>query len=98
MTTQAFAAVAALPQGAACAEVGTEAFYPTGPPDSIHANAAKAVCAQCPILDECRDHALRWEAFGIWGGMTQTERTRRRVELGIPEPSDSLEDNPWGLP
>jgi WhiB family redox-sensing transcriptional regulator len=41
---------------------------------------AKAVCAQCPVIDDCRRHALRArEPFGVWGGMTEQER---RIELG----------------
>ena len=37
--------------------------------------AAKAVCAECPVLAICREKALeRRERFGIWGGMSETER------------------------
>lgn len=40
-------------------------------------DAAKAVCAACPVAKECLDHALRVpETFGIWGGTTATERAR----------------------
>jgi WhiB family redox-sensing transcriptional regulator len=40
---------------------------------------AKAVCARCPVLDQCREHALRArEPYGVWGGMTEHER---KVEL-----------------
>ncbi|HEX4725940.1 MAG TPA: WhiB family transcriptional regulator [Pseudonocardiaceae bacterium] len=36
---------------------------------------AKAVCARCPVLQQCREHALRArEPYGVWGGMTEHER------------------------
>ena len=51
-------------------------------------NRAKAICAPCPVLRECRDHALRvQEPSGIWGGLTEDERTRLLFELtaaGVP--------------
>lgn len=37
--------------------------------------AAKAVCAACPVLEECRDWVLAVdEPHGIWGGLTESER------------------------
>jgi WhiB family redox-sensing transcriptional regulator len=36
-----------------------------------------AVCAQCPVIDECRDYALHnGEDIGVWGGLTEMERRR----------------------
>lgn len=36
---------------------------------------AKALCAVCPILAQCRDGALkRAEPYGIWGGTDPAER------------------------
>ncbi|SOD61077.1 WhiB family transcriptional regulator, redox-sensing transcriptional regulator [Streptomyces zhaozhouensis] len=45
--------------------------------------AAKSVCARCPVLIECREHALlQPEPYGVWGGLTAAERrvvlSRRR--------------------
>ncbi|WHT16261.1 WhiB family transcriptional regulator [Crossiella sp. CA-258035] len=47
--------------------------------------AAKAVCASCPVVPECRRHALETEeVFGVWGGLGENElrelitRQRRR--------------------
>jgi WhiB family transcriptional regulator, redox-sensing transcriptional regulator len=34
---------------------------------------AKAVCAVCPIIAECRVRGMN-EVFGIWGGLTESER------------------------
>lgn len=46
-------------------------------------DAAKAVCARCPVQKECLEYALEArEAYGIWGGMTEVERKallRRRA-------------------
>ncbi|HEX5567986.1 MAG TPA: WhiB family transcriptional regulator [Streptomyces sp.] len=54
--------------------------------------AAKRVCARCPVLIECREHALlQPEPYGVWGGLTAAERRvvlarrrRRDAELGQP--------------
>jgi len=36
---------------------------------------AKAVCATCPVIDRCREHALAvQEPYGVWGGPTESER------------------------
>lgn len=36
---------------------------------------AKEICRQCPVLAQCRTHALNVsEPYGIWGGMSETER------------------------
>ncbi|PBC48075.1 transcriptional regulator [Rhodococcus sp. ACS1] len=38
---------------------------------------AKQICQDCPVLRECRTHALTAaEHYGIWGGMSETERAR----------------------
>lgn len=50
---------------------------------------AKRVCARCPVLLSCREHALAQpEPYGVWGGLTAAERRvvlarrrRREVEL-----------------
>lgn len=36
---------------------------------------AKAICAQCEVVLQCRYHSLRHqEPFGVWGGLTESER------------------------
>ena len=38
---------------------------------------AKAICLGCPVIADCRSHALQVrEPYGIWGGLTEDERTR----------------------
>lgn len=61
-------------------------FNPEGERGAVRAAreaAAKAICAQCPVLALCAEHALTVrEPYGVWGGMTQDERavaiSRRR--------------------
>ncbi|MDQ6937310.1 MAG: WhiB family transcriptional regulator [Actinomycetota bacterium] len=43
--------------------------------------SAKAVCARCPVAINCLDWALTVrEPFGVWGGMTATEREELLAE------------------
>jgi WhiB family redox-sensing transcriptional regulator len=40
---------------------------------------AKAVCARCPVRDDCLEFALRLKvAHGVWGGMSERERRSLR--------------------
>jgi WhiB family transcriptional regulator, redox-sensing transcriptional regulator len=44
---------------------------------------AKAVCARCLVLRECRDYAVAEDIRdGIWGGTTARERTALRASQG----------------
>lgn len=56
-------------------------FHPEGergPARRSRDDAAKAVCLACPVLDPCREHALRVrEPYGVWGGLTEDEREAR---------------------
>jgi WhiB family redox-sensing transcriptional regulator len=37
--------------------------------------AGRIICAQCPVRDECLDHALtRREQWGLWGGKSPRQR------------------------
>lgn len=53
-------------------------FHPEGergPARRDRDSAAKAVCGACPVLRQCREHALRVrEPYGVWGGLTEDER------------------------
>jgi WhiB family transcriptional regulator, redox-sensing transcriptional regulator len=66
-------------QLAACTGLGTERFFhpdgERGQRRSSRERAAKAVCAQCPVLDACAAHALAVrEPYGVWGGMSEGDR------------------------
>lgn len=41
---------------------------------------AKQICAQCPVTSECFDAGLG-EKHGIWGGLSERQRRRRRAAL-----------------
>jgi WhiB family redox-sensing transcriptional regulator len=63
----------------ACREGDGELFFhPYGerePSRSRRERAAQAICAECPVLLECRAYALAArEAYGVWGGLTETDR------------------------
>ncbi|WP_082169226.1 WhiB family transcriptional regulator [Mycolicibacterium chlorophenolicum] len=54
-------------------------FYPPdgerGQRRALRENHAKRLCQRCPVIAQCRDHALTvGEPYGIWGGMTESER------------------------
>ncbi|MEU1279956.1 WhiB family transcriptional regulator [Streptomyces sp. NPDC005805] len=57
--------------------------------------AAKRVCARCPVMIECREHALlQPEPYGVWGGLTAAERRvvlarRRRRETEVKKPASA---------
>lgn len=65
-----------------CAEVDTELFFPEKGQDA-QANQAKTLCRKCPHLIECLEWALRYEAYGIWGGHNAKERQKIRSKRNI---------------
>lgn len=70
---------------AECADLPTDLFFPdTGGQSVPDVAAAKTVCERCPVRQECLDYAVdRGERWGIWGGLTYTERrTVRRKRFG----------------
>ena len=63
---------------ALCAQTDPDAFFVDkgGSP-----RAAKRVCRSCEVRAECLEHALEHdERFGIWGGLSERERRRLKVE------------------
>jgi len=62
-----------------CRELPTEMFFhpegERGPRRRNREMAAKAACNTCPVLAQCRAHALAVrEPYGIWGGLSEEER------------------------
>ncbi|MCL2091296.1 MAG: WhiB family transcriptional regulator [Micrococcales bacterium] len=53
-------------------------FHPEGERGAARqrrAEAAKAVCATCSVLDQCREQSLKVrEPYGVWGGLSEDER------------------------
>ncbi|MET0467786.1 MAG: WhiB family transcriptional regulator [Aeromicrobium sp.] len=63
----------------ACREADPETFFSPdaerGPRRRAREAAAKALCAVCPVVQECLQHALTVrEPYGVWGGLTINER------------------------
>jgi WhiB family redox-sensing transcriptional regulator len=45
---------------------------------------AKRMCGRCPVRDQCLEAALtNDERFGIWGGMTERERSELRGKVDV---------------
>jgi WhiB family redox-sensing transcriptional regulator len=68
---------------ARCRDVEPETFFPIGTtgPAEAQTQAAKAICALCPVQAECLEWALgagSSSEFGIWGGLTEEERRSMR--------------------
>lgn len=60
-----------------------ELFFPVGKtgPALVQRRRAKAVCARCPVISDCRAWALEnptMAAEGIWGGTDEDERRALR--------------------
>jgi WhiB family transcriptional regulator, redox-sensing transcriptional regulator len=74
---------------AACLGHDAEAFFPIGTTGQAveHIERAKAVCARCPVTQECLEWALDTnQDAGIWGGTTEDERrTLRRRRQRKPK-------------
>jgi len=63
---------------AACRGVDPGIFHPDDEEENEHAaDAAKAVCFECPVRGACLEHAITVrEKHGVWGGLTSRERRR----------------------
>lgn len=45
---------------------------------------AKSICKVCPVNAECLEYALAIrEPYGIWGGLTETERRSMLTPVGV---------------
>ncbi len=62
---------------AACVGEDPELFFPVGSsgPAVRDVDAAKRVCARCPVITECLAFALNsGQTSGVWGGTCEEER------------------------
>jgi len=72
-----FAAEEPWHEDAACVSYPAEVFFPSDEPGA--SRAAKAICAGCPVREECYAFALETgQSEGVWGGMDAGERRRMR--------------------
>jgi WhiB family transcriptional regulator, redox-sensing transcriptional regulator len=70
---------------AACRGVGPRTFFPRTDDRRIASDRrykfALKYCRDCPVVAECRA-AGEAEIFGLWGGLTPSERASRRAKAG----------------
>jgi len=64
-----------------CRTTDPEAWFPeTGEGHSGATRYAKEMCAECPVMVQCRDYAIaNNEQHGIWGGMDAMQRNKLRA-------------------
>jgi WhiB family redox-sensing transcriptional regulator len=79
---------------AACRGLDPDLFFPERG-DSFTARNAQAVCATCPVAEQCLEFAIEvGETEGIWGGLSgrqlRQERQRRAGGRKGPKPGTAL--------
>ena len=66
---------------AVCKGMDVNMFFPDedNPRDFRPIAKAKAICAECPVIQECLEYAINNDIrVGVYGGMS---RKQRRIEL-----------------
>lgn len=65
---------------ASCAEVAPDVFFPE-PGSGVQLGFVRQICEACPVRVTCLEYAVSERIeFGVWGGLTPSER--RRVRRG----------------
>jgi len=72
---------------ASCRSCDPELFFPSGAGVAAteQVDAAKAVCASCPVCSQCRSYSLATnQQYGVWGGLDEEQRraVRRAARVG----------------
>lgn len=82
---------------ALCGQSDPEAFFPEKHSDEENTraiNSAKQVCSACPVKMDCLNWALtNEEKYGIWGGLTATERRRLTARIKDAKVKGRYRDN-----
>lgn len=61
-----------------CRDLPDDDFFLNGD-DYAGLKRAKAICAQCPVQNECLDFAVESnQSLGVWGGASPNERRQIR--------------------
>ena len=71
-----------------CREIPPAVFFPS---DGVGVEAARRICATCPVKEPCLEYALTNRIdHGVWGGASERQRRRmakkRRIEVTASEP------------
>jgi WhiB family redox-sensing transcriptional regulator len=64
-----------------CKGIPTQEFYPTR--GQVISQELKKRCIECPVKEQCLEHALSYEAYGYWGGTSENQRESIRRSQGI---------------
>lgn len=69
----------------ACRGLDPDLFFPQR---GQSLTTARAVCAACPVKEECLDFAVEHhEEFGVWGGSSERERRQLRRQRRAERPA-----------
>ena len=68
-----------------CAQVGDGDFWfpEVGYGTSYETVVARSICGKCVHQAECAEWGIRYERHGIWGGLTELDRTIIRKKRNI---------------
>lgn len=63
--------------GACAGHPAPDIWHTEQPGNGWQPRLAKKICAECPVLNQCFEYSIaNEEPFGIWAGVTQTQRRR----------------------
>ena len=70
-----------------CRDQPPARFFPS---DGVGVEAARKLCASCPVKEPCLEYALAHRIdHGVWGGASERERRRilkrRRIAASSPQ-------------
>jgi WhiB family redox-sensing transcriptional regulator len=70
----------------ACRSLDSEVFFhperERGAQKELRDAQAKQICRSCPVIEQCRRHALAThEPYGVWGGLTAAERNVQQRQI-----------------
>lgn len=81
------------PVGGSCTGRDTSWWFPSFGMNKVQLDKQKEaikICVECPIRGKCLEYAMRWEAFGIWGGFTERQRDVIRKRFRVTQRRNSL--------
>jgi WhiB family redox-sensing transcriptional regulator len=85
---------------AACRGVPPDLFFPPKPRTTANYKAAKKICEKCPVQEQCLNLVLPLETvddrFGLFGGMTPSERRRLRFKMRLGSADYGVRDGTAG--